>query len=107
MKRTRLGEKAVKDWTGIMAATLSAEEEQVGLGSPCLCTSSFLRNTGLKTFEPRLYLEVFLALCALRVRAAASGGDGSAQWWICCEMVPSAERKYCIDLWRICCSGCS
>lgn len=51
-------------------------------------------------FQSRRYLEVFLALCIACAQPKRVGDVSGAQW-ICCEMVPKAERKCCIDFWRL------
>lgn len=69
--------RLIREPTGTMAATLSAEEEQVGLGSFCSHVFSFRVTSKQKMFQSRPYLEVFWP-CALRARNEASG-DVSAQ----------------------------
>lgn len=98
-------EKVIRELTGTMAATLSTEEEQVGRGSVFFFyayTSFFPCYTEAQMFQMRSNLEVFRP-CAHR----SEFSDVSAQW-ICYEMVPKAERKCCIDFWRLGpCSCCT
>lgn len=105
MRRTRLGYGQIGDYAGTMAATLSADEEQVGpdelFGGFFLFFCFFLffsvshrlRNASSPLGPTwRYFGPVRFACCAPE---ASSGG---AAQWIRCET--RAERKHCIDFWR-------
>ena len=110
MRRTRLGCGLIGDYAGTMAATLSADEEQVGpvelFGFVFFLLASsfffFLCHIACETppAPPRPHLEVLwpCACCVLRTGGERRRCAACAAQWIRCET--RAERKHCIDFWR-------